>query len=320
VSAGPTRSGVTWAQASETLAARVARRARQSAAFTHIGTTLLVAAGLAVLWRAVGPRLPGLSGVLVVGLLLGLGLTVGLLLALRAARRVQTVGSEDAAWALDRLARTEGRGLAAAAARGPAASEAAFAAGGLEAPPVVRLHPPDGLARGVGALLLSVLALLAPDGGAGPEEAETASGGVLVGGEGETGGSAASARAEQRAQVFQAQADAAREVRTALNLPRDGPLDSKDVAERLKDPEARRKAAEAAASGSDLAGALNGPDISADAVARLIERGGDNLAAASRERREAAGARARLGLPAVPPARRDVVQRYLQLIDREGGG
>lgn len=322
MSTDPTRSRVTWAQASEALAMRVGRRARQSAAFARIGTALLVAAGAALLWRAAGPALPSVPGTAVVGLLLGLGLVAGLLLALRAAKRVPRVGSEDAAWALDRLARTEGRGLAAAAARGPGASEAAFGTGGLSAPPSVRLLPPAGLARGVGALLLGVLAFLAPERGTGAGDEGPAAGGPFVGvsGEGAEDGRGAAARAEQRARTLQAQADAAREVRTTLNLPLDGPLDSKEVAERLQDPEARRKAAAAAARGSDLAGALNGPDISAAAVARLIERGEDNRGAASRKRREAAGARARSGQPAVPPARRDVVQRYLQLIDREEGG
>ncbi len=320
MSADPARPRLPWPQASAALAARVRRRARRSAAFTRVGAALLIAAALALLWRAAGPTLAGVPGTLVVAAILGVGLLVGVVLAAGAARRAPRVGDDDAAWALDRLAQARGRGLAAAAARGPAAGEAAFGGDGLGAPPAVRLHPPGGLALVVGALLLAVLAVLAPERSAeAPGTPGTDGPRIAVSGEGDDG-AAAAGRAEAEARALQARADAARKVREALSLPPDGPLDPREVAERLQDPEARRKAAEAAAGGPDLESALNGSETSGEAVARLIERGEDNHGAASQTRREAAAARARLGIPAVPSARRDVVQRYLELIDREQGG
>lgn len=316
---GMSPSGMSWARAADALASRVRRRMRRGVAFTRVGLALLVAAALALLWRAAAPPRPGLDGTAVVLTVLALGVALGALLALRARRRQEPIGSGDAAWALDRLAAAGGRGLAAAAVHGPAASEAAFADGGIPPPPAVRLHPPRGLALVVGALLLAVLAVLAPGRTVAEESADRSAGsGTRVAGEGREGGAAAAAsRGEKTAATLQAQADAARGVRTALSLPPDGPLDPKEVATALMDPGARKKAADAAGTGSDLSALLNATDTSGDAVARLLERGEDNQDEASRTRREAAGARARLGVPAVPPARRDVVQQYLSLIDRE---
>ncbi len=313
-------SEATWAGAADALAARVARRERRGAALQRIGLVLMIAATAAIAWRAVGPATSAATGRQVVLAILAAGLLLAIPLARRAARRTAPVDAGQAAWALDRIAGAEGRGLAAAAARGAAASEAAFAGMPLGAPPGVRLHPPAGLTLLVGALLLSTLAFLAParEIPASTEARSTSVAGSRAAGEGgESPGSSAAERAEGRAKTLQAQADAAAAVRKALNLPADGPLDPKEVASRLADPQARSKAAEAAGDGSALAEALGGSETSGDAVARLIERGEDNQDAASRERRDAARARARAGVPAVPPARRDVVKHYLRLIDQD---
>ncbi|MDF1700647.1 MAG: hypothetical protein P1V36_05765, partial [Planctomycetota bacterium] len=151
-------AGVSWAHAAAALAARVNRRDRRSVVLWRVGLALLTAAGAALLWRALGPATWGpLSTTATVSLLLLLGLLGGLLLAWRASHRATPVAPPDAAWALDRVARAEGRGLAAAAATGPAASEAAFAGAPLGAPPVIRLLPPRGLVPLAAGVLLGVL-------------------------------------------------------------------------------------------------------------------------------------------------------------------
>jgi len=310
--------GANWSRAAAGLAQRVNRRARWAAALRWIGLSLLCAAALSMLWRALGPPIPGLPDRTLVALLLGSGTALGLIPALLAARRAPQVSPGDAAWALDRLVSARGRGLAAAVATGPAASEAAFSKPPLSAPPPVKLHPPSGLVPFLGALILGTLAVLAPARGAGLPPGDRTSDGA--GGAGATPGAgsgdgprAQAARAEAQAAALDAETAAAERVRAALNLPSDGPLDPQEVAKRLSDPQRRAAAAAAASAGTSMAELLADEQTSGDALARLLAKGGDNPALAAQHRREAAAARARRPALPVPPSRRDLVERYLRL-------
>ena len=60
---------------------------------------------------------------------------------------------------------------------------------------------------------------------------------------------------------------------------------------------------------------LGDDEASGDALARLLGGEEDNRALASERRRAAVGARAAQTRLAVPPDRRAVVERYLQLIE-----
>lgn len=305
-----------WAGASRALAGRVNRRARTAAVLRCMGSSLLVASLAAVLWRAFGHGLAIDDRVVVAGLL-GLGVLVSLPRTLRAAGHAPAVADADAAWALDRLAGTKGRGLAAAAVSGPAASEAAHAGGGVAAPPQVRLLPPGGWLPLLGALLLFALAFLAPTREPdAPVATSSSTAATRPGGPGAAGsapGDAAQA-AEEEASALQAQAEAAARVRAALDLPPDGPLDPLEAARQAADPVRRRKAAEAAA-GTPLADLLGKDEPSGESLARLLAKQADTRALASERRRAAAGARAGEDRLAIPPARRAVVERYLELID-----
>lgn len=312
----PTPAQGTWAGASAALAARVNRRNRVGLHLLRVGGGLLGAAVVALLWRAFGPAALGpLTNTAVVVMLLGLGLLVGFALARCTTCGEPEVDAGEAAWALDRIARVEGRGLAAAVARGPAASEAAFAGEPLVAPPAVRLLPPRGMVALAAGALLGVLAVLVPT-RADPEAGtlRTAAGGAT--GRGAGAGAEQSARAaESEARQLDARRDAARAAREALDLPPAGPLDPREVAERLADTEAREAAAKAAQADPALAEALADDGPSGEGLAGLLDPGPDNPEQAATQRRAAAAARARATGPIVPADRRDVVQRYLELAD-----
>ena len=314
----PTRR--TWPAAADALAERVNRRARIAAALRVLGWSLLAASVVALLVRAFVPTAgPAWA---VVGAVLALGLVVALVPAWQAARRAPRVASADAAWALDRLAQARGRGLAAAAVTGAAASEAAHAGGGLDAPPDVRLLPPRGLLPLVGAAVLTTIALLVPEPGAAEATptAGAAGGAGLVrtdaAGAGDAAPELGADVAEGEAQGLEARADAADAVREALGLPPEGPIEPAALERRLADAERRREAADAARPDPTLAELLGGDDPSSEALARLLARSEDNRALASERRRSAAGARAGSDRLAVPPSRRGVVERYLELLDR----
>lgn len=287
-----------------------------AAALACLGWALLIASLAAILWRAFGHGLP-LDDRLVVTGLLGLGLLLGLPRAWRAARRVPALADADAAWALDRLADAGGRGLAAAAVRGHAASEAAHAHGGVIAPPRVRLLPPGGWLPILAALLLFAVAYLVPtqerEGVTGPALASAATGPGGASSTDKTPQAAAQA-AEEQATALEARAAAAAQVRLALDLPPEGPLDPARAAQQAADPERRRAAAKAAA-GTALADLLGQEEPSGESLARVLARDTDNRALASERRRAAAGARAGEDRPAVPPARRGVVERYLKWLE-----
>lgn len=316
------RPGSSWNLAAGRLASRVNRRERVAILARCLGWGLLIAAALGLGWRALGN--PGADSMLgargtVVGLLVA-GQVAGLLAGLGALRRAPRVAPGDAAWALDRLGEADGRGLTAAVAQGPAASEAAWAEPALAPPPAVRLLPPGGLVLGVAALLLAALAVLAA--GRKPEPApppvqpdgDTA----RVGRSGGAGGSdpAAQARAaDNHARTLDQRVEEAGRVRAALNLPADGPLDPKEVAQRLQDPERRRAAARAASDGTALSESLGRDDATPEALARLLEQSELDRAGAARSRRAAADARAQAAMLPVPPGRRAVVTQYLQLIE-----
>lgn len=309
----------TWAAAAADLARRVNRRARLSALLGPVAAGLLAGGlgGLAYrLFLAAGT--PAADRTVVLGCLGG-GLLGGLLVALGRPRRAPEVGAGDAAWALDRLQGADGRGLAAAAAAGAAGAEAGFGPEAPPPPPRVRLQPPRGLVLTVTALFLGVLALLAPSRAPGAPHPGALT--VLAGGDGpgvtaagESAGEAAAA-ADARAATLDRQAAEARRIREILNLPPSGPLDPDEVARRLAEADRRRKAAAATTPGSRLSELLAGGDTASEALARLLAALDADRQVAATHRREAVSQRARLGLPDVPPGRRDVVARYLDLID-----
>lgn len=312
---GATPAPPTWARAAEALARRVTRRDRLGTVLRRVGQGLLAASVAALLWRLLGPgRLGPLSNTAVVCALLGAGLVVGLVLAGRAPCAAPAVRGADAAWALDRLARAQGRGLAAAAARGPAASEAAFAGVPLAAPPTVRLLPPRGLVGVAAGVLLGVLAVLVPARHAHAPDPSASAGSLAAaaaGADAEADGQAA----EREAARLDRRAAASRAVREALDLPPEGPLDPAEVARRLTDAQARAAAARAAEADPALAEALAGDDPAREGLAGLLDPGPDHRDRAATRRRDAAGARARAVGPVVPADRRDVVTRYLDLLD-----
>ena len=312
----PTPTGATWAQAADALAQRVNRRNRLGTLGRRVGLGLLAGAGLALLWRLLGPAtFLGLPNTGVVLGLLGIGLATGVALAVCATCGEPEVRADDAAWALDRIARADGRGLAAAAAHGPAASEAAFAGDALAAPPSVRLLPPRGVVMLAAGCLVGALAVVVPprhapdDDRSDTERFEAAA--AATGAEAD----AAAVEAEAKAARLDARAQTAKAVRDALNLPPEGPLDPEEVTRRLSDERVRAAAAKAAGTDPALAEALAAAEPSGEGLAGLLDPSEDNRERAETHRRDAVGARARTVGPIVPASRRDVVKRYLELID-----
>lgn len=315
---GRAATSSTWAQAAEALAVRVNRRNRLGTLGRRVGFGLLTGAALALLWRLAGPATLGaVSNTAVVIGLLGVGLLAGTGFALCATCGEPAVRADDAAWALDRLARANGRGLAAAAAEGPAASEAAFAGTPLGPPPSVRLLPPRGFVLLAAGGLLGALAVLVP-----PQHAEdgtlTVTGGAAgaaARADGEADADATAVAAERAAAALDARREASEAVRAALNLPPDGPLDPAEVTRRLADDRARAAAAKAAGADPALADALASAEPSGEGLAGLLDPRDDNREQATAHRRAAVEARTRTVGPIVPASRRDVVKRYLELID-----
>jgi hypothetical protein len=261
-----------------------------------LGTLLLAAAVAALLARAAG-----WADTAGVATLLGLGTAAGLALgALRALRR-PAPSVADAAWALDRRARAEGRGLVAAVVPGAVGAEAAWASPPI-APPAVRLKPASGLALAAGAALLGAIALFVPTRSRSPtplSAAGEAADEVAVGAAGDA--AAADAAAER--------ALATERVREALGLSRESAADPALVAERLADPNARR-AAEEAAAGTGLESLVGTTEGEAHDLSQALAGGARSEEEARRLRREAATARAVGGVASVPLARRGVVERW----------
>lgn len=296
MSAAPAANG--WPAAATALARRATRRRRTSAFLVRAAAGTV--AGAAVLAAA---RLTGAGPVALPEAALATGALVGAVLGLRAARRVAPTTVGDAAWALDRVGAAGGRGLAAALVGGPAAD----AAGRSGPPPVARLEAPDGLPFALAAVLLAVGACTVPrrtadDAGPG---ATTPSAGTARGGAAVDAG-----RADAYADAQARRAAAERAVREALALPRTGPVDPTEVAQRLRDPAVRAAARRSAAEGSEAAAALSMEG--ADGAAALARALSDEAAArAEALRRRATAGRAEAGAAVVPPSRRDLVARYL---------
>ncbi len=305
-----TSSGTTWAQAARDLARRVNRRRAWNAALRPIGIGLLGGAVLGLARRLM--IAPDVAPQVNVPILLGAGLLAGFVVGIRAARGAPRTEIADAAWALDRLARANERGLTAAVVDGPAASEAAWAHPAVPSPPRVRLLPPAGLATTVAAVLLAAVAVLGParTDASKAADASPSSGGTPAA----AGGPAEAARAADAEAVRADARAAARErVRHALGLSRDGNVDPAELARTLDDPRARTKAREAAEGDDALAAALDDGHAAPEEIARALGGANDERERALQQRRAAVLARGRAALPPVPPHRRDVVARYQDL-------
>jgi hypothetical protein len=293
----------TWPEASRRLAARVARRERVGHVLTFLGRGLGTGAVVGLALRA----LEGAPTSRVAWALAG-GSAVGLVLGALRAFRVRAVEPGDAAWALDRRSGARGRGLVAAVVPGAVGAEAAWAEPRI-APPAVRLRPPAGLAPAATAALVAAVALVVPPraGGDEPRTLADAEGGApgAVAGDGDAGS------AEQRARTAEhaAKARAAERMRDALELARESAADPAVVAERLRDPEVRRAAADAAA-GTDYAPFVGDAPTQAEELAQRLVDGARSEDAARAARRDRAAALARAGTMPVPVERRPVVERW----------
>lgn len=303
----------TWPQAASDLARRVGRRKRLSRGLHPFGIALLAGAAIGMALRLAGVASPLPEAAL------GLAALVGILAGARGARRVRSVAPADAAWALDRLAGAQERGLVAATVPGPVGAEAAWAPGRVD-PPAVRLLPPRGLAVSLCGALAVALAILVPAGAneAAPPAPRGADDAPMP------GTRAAVADQEARAREDAAQAQAAAAVRAALGLGPQAATDPARVAERLTQPDVRSAAGEAAPEGSELA-ALLSERASADEVAGALAAGRAAEARAREARRQAAAVRAGGAFLAVPPNRRGLIERYAlersgPLSSRERGG
>lgn len=292
-----------WADAAAQLAQRVARRERAGALLQALGVTLCAGAALGLLLRTLG-----LAPAAV--LAPAAGLVAGVLLGLRAARRVPAVAPGHAAWALDRLAGAHEAGLAAA--------ERAS----LAAPPVPRvaLAPLAGLPACVAGLLLATLCVALP---AAPAAAGPATQGddraLRVVGTLEAPAAAAAGARAAEARAAEARAAEGARLRAALGLPPGSEPLAPALAEALRDPALRAAARARTDAGSEAAAALGGDDAaaSAAALARALA-GADAAARALEQARRAEAAQAALpGTPSVPPSRRALVARYL---DARAGG
>ncbi len=291
-----------WPEAARRLARNVSRRERQGEALRPLGAALLFG-GVGTL----GLKLLGLAGtaaLLPVVLLPLLALARGLF----ARRGSHPVAPADAAWALDRIAGADGRGLAAATIQGPAGAEAAWGPGRVD-PPAVRLLPPRGLALTVGAALVAAVAVVVPPRARAPAPPPRAAGPAPEAG----AGAGALAEEERVAAGEQRRALQAQEVREALGLTARAAEDPRRVAERLKDPALADAARKAAAEAPDLQALLEkGPDDAA-ALAQALTEGADAARTAEAARRRAVALRARGEVAPVPPERRALLERYVTL-------
>ena len=296
-------AGLSWPAAAADLAARATRRERAAALLPRVAVGLVVGAAAAGAMRLSGEPI-GASTWLAAAVPACLGAALGLV----AASRVASTSPAAAAWALDRVAGAGERGLAAATLEGPAAAEAAFSSPPV-APPRVRLRPPAGATAALAAALLAAMPFVAAPStrraaGTGhrpPSEATAAGGDAAID----------AARLEAQARAAAREAAAARRVGEALAIPADAPVAAEDVAARLASPAAAAAAKAAAPPDSDAAAALaRGPAGVAD-LARALS--GEWAESAEGLRRAAAAARVAAGTAPVPPARREVVARWLEL-------
>lgn len=311
------RSRATWSDAAMRLARRATRRERLGAALPYIGTGLLVGSLPGLLARA-APALSRLAPM--APFFVAAGLLVGGILGMLAARRVAARRPGDAAWALDRLAHAEERGLTAAMVDGPRGAEAAWAAPQLAPPPTVRLLPPRGLAFAAGAALVAGVALVVAHSVPSRTTVPTDAADLLVAGAptnpaGSPNGRSTMAPAEAldaEAERVQEQARAAEAVAEALGIASDEVPDPQDVAARLKDPQTREKVAEAAR-GTSLETAIAAAQGDGDKLARTLSAALGPESRAEERRREAVALRALDPRPAVPAHRRELVERYYEL-------
>lgn len=297
------RESTTWPQAADRLARRVVQRERVGAAVGPLGRALLLggAAGVALKLGGAAPYWPFVA--------LGASLVLGLLGAVHALGRVAPVTVAEAAWALDRVAGAEERGLVAATVPGPVGAEAAWAAGRMP-PPRVALLPPKGLAMALGGLLAVALAILVP----GTQPAAAPARSVLPPVETGTAGGAARDASADPGRIDAAMAEATTAVRTALGLGPQAATDSERVAERLGDERLRDAALEAAPEGSEVA-ALLARGASAEQLAEALGAGGEAEARARRARRDATAALAQGAIVPVPADRRALLERYTERRD-----
>lgn len=302
-------SPASWQEAAESLAARVTRRERLGRLLTPLGVGLATGGLAAVL---LGWALPGLAPWLGVAAGGVAGLAIGILRARRTA--AHTTG--PAAWALDRLGDAQGRGLTAAMVEGPRASEAAFVAPRLDAPPPVRLLPPRGvlpLAAGVLAALLGGIV----GGRIADESAAAASQPRIQPRSGQRSGAGASPEAADAAPALEARAaEVEREVAAetaaieALGLDPESRPTRAAIEDRLADPERRAQAIAAAEGDVGLRSALEGAGADAGAAVEALRRVARARAETERLRREAAAARGPRVQPVLSAERRALVARY----------
>lgn len=301
---GPLPAGFpTWPAAAADLAARATRRARLSAFIPRLAAGMALGAACAIAVQVLGfVALPAPA-------FMTLFTGAGLVLAARAAARVPAVSPGDAAWALDRVAGASERGLTAATATGPAASEAAWS-GTPVPPPSVRLKPPAGVVALAATCLLAVTASVWPARTARAGDESRAAPGPRAAGSAADGAREAAA-AETRARAADRAAAVERSLREALDLPTTGKPDPATILKRLEAPDTATSVRKALPPGSDAARALEKGDAAkaAEAMARALSGGG--AAAAEEARREAAEARAASAVAPVAPERRALVERYL---------
>ncbi|MEZ6027741.1 MAG: hypothetical protein R3E85_16365 [Planctomycetota bacterium] len=315
----PTPPTTTWADSAAGLARRVNRRSVAESALRAAGPWLAVGGALAVAARAAGVETA------VVATFAGAGLVVGCLRAVLAGRHAPRVALGDAAWALDRLGRLGERGLAAATLAPGTVTEAP------PVPPQPGLKPPGGLALAMAGVLLGALAFLAPT--ATDEAPATAA--PAPAGEGSGAGSAtdgapgapgAASRAAPQPDGEPASPASPPEdaippsplevARAALNLPAGTPFDRADLMARLADPASLERLTKAMA-GHPVGTLLAEGDNAADsAAAALLTEQAQEAEALERARRLAAARALAVGTEPVPLARRPLVVRYLERLER----
>ncbi|MGE0193750.1 MAG: hypothetical protein AB7T63_17130 [Planctomycetota bacterium] len=321
----PTPTATTWADSAAGLARRVNRRSVVESALRAAGPWLSVGGALAVAARAAGAETA------VVATFAGAGLVVGTLRAVLAGRHAPRVAPGDAAWALDRLGRLGERGLAAATLAPGTVAEPP------PVPPAPGLRPPGGLALALAGVLLGALAFVAPqaadDGdpgdatapaghgsgsGAGSDGAPAPRNGSSPAAPGPNGDATPDADATPAppADPDTVPASPLDVARAALNLPPERPFDRADLMARLADPAARERLA-AALAGHPVGTLLAEGDNAADsAAAALLAEQAHEAEALERARRRAAARALAVGTEPVPLARRPLVARYLERLER----
>lgn len=310
MTASATSGPAPWREAASRLATRVSRRARWQAGLAPLARALWIGAGLSLTAR-IGAWLPPHPAWVL--LAPGAALLLALPFAARAWGRVRPVDPGCAAWALDRLAGTQERGLTAAVAGGAAAAEAALAAPALGPPPRVRLEPPRGVAwLAAGVLLTTAAALLSPAASGSQGGADEAVGQARLPApapalDGPDAPARAARAQEAQARALDERAMQVEQARRSLGLAPQGPVSEQDLTQRL-DAAERRRLADALRASS----ATDGGDASdLEQIHTALGEGGRAREAAAEARRRASAARAQAPESRVPVQRRDTVARYL---------